>query len=46
MITGSLVALVTPMHSDGSVHWEHLDKLVDFHLDNGTHGIVAVGTTG
>lgn len=46
MITGSLVALVTPMHSDGSVHWEHLDTLVDFHLDNGTHGIVAVGTTG
>lgn len=46
MITGSLVALVTPMHPDGSIHWEHLDNLVDFHLDNGTHGIVAVGTTG
>ncbi|MDK8464211.1 4-hydroxy-tetrahydrodipicolinate synthase [Marinobacter sp. SS13-12] len=46
MITGSLVALVTPMHSDGSIHWEQLDTLVDFHLDNGTHGIVAVGTTG
>ncbi|MCH8500046.1 MAG: 4-hydroxy-tetrahydrodipicolinate synthase [Marinobacter sp.] len=46
MITGSLVALVTPMHPDGSIHWEHLDRLVDFHLENGTHGIVAVGTTG
>lgn len=46
MITGSLVALVTPMHDDGSVHWEHLNGLVDFHLENGTHGIVAVGTTG
>ncbi len=46
MITGSLVALVTPMHPDGEVHWEHLDALVDFHLENGTHGIVAVGTTG
>ncbi|MFL1405431.1 4-hydroxy-tetrahydrodipicolinate synthase [Marinobacter sp. M1N3S26] len=46
MITGSLVALVTPMHPDGSIHWEQLDALVDFHLDNGTHGIVAVGTTG
>jgi 4-hydroxy-tetrahydrodipicolinate synthase len=34
------------MHDDGSIHWEHLDQLVDFHLDNGTHGIVAVGTTG
>ncbi|HLV77536.1 MAG TPA: 4-hydroxy-tetrahydrodipicolinate synthase [Marinobacter sp.] len=46
MITGSLVALVTPMHPDGDIHWEDLDKLVDFHIENGTHGIVAVGTTG
>ncbi|WP_111495943.1 MULTISPECIES: 4-hydroxy-tetrahydrodipicolinate synthase [Marinobacter] len=46
MITGSLVALVTPMHPDGEVHWEQLDRVVDFHLENGTHGIVAVGTTG
>ncbi|MDO6442572.1 4-hydroxy-tetrahydrodipicolinate synthase [Marinobacter sp. 2_MG-2023] len=46
MITGSLVALVTPMHPNGDVHWEDLDKLVDFHLENGTDGIVAVGTTG
>lgn len=46
MITGSLVALATPMHSDGSLDWERLDRLVDFHIDNGTDGIVAVGTTG
>ena len=46
MITGSLVALVTPMHPDGEIHWEHLDRLVDFHIEQGTHGIVAVGTTG
>ena len=46
MITGSLVALVTPMHPNGDIHWEDLDKLVDFHIENGTHGIVAVGTTG
>ncbi|WP_166268489.1 4-hydroxy-tetrahydrodipicolinate synthase [Marinobacter caseinilyticus] len=46
MITGSLVALVTPMFPNGDIHWEHLDNLVDFHLENGTHGIVAVGTTG
>ncbi len=46
MITGSLVALVTPMHPDGNIHWEQLDALVDFHIENGTHGIVAVGTTG
>ncbi|WP_286238972.1 4-hydroxy-tetrahydrodipicolinate synthase [Neptuniibacter halophilus] len=46
MITGSIVALVTPMHSNGDVDWEALDKLVDMHLDKGTDSIVAVGTTG
>ena len=46
MITGSIVALVTPMFEDGSLDWESLDSLLDFHLDNGTNGIVAVGTTG
>ncbi|MDX5297914.1 MAG: 4-hydroxy-tetrahydrodipicolinate synthase, partial [Gammaproteobacteria bacterium] len=46
MITGSLVALVTPMHPDESLDWARLDALVDFHVEKGTHGIVAVGTTG
>jgi len=46
MITGSIVALVTPMHADGRVDWESLDNLVDFHIDQGTDAIVAVGTTG
>ena len=46
MIAGSIVALVTPMHSDGSLDWESLDALIDFHLNNGTGAIVAVGTTG
>lgn len=46
MITGSLVALVTPMLSGGEVDWQRLHDLVDFHLDNGTDAIVAVGTTG
>lgn len=46
MITGSSVALVTPMHSNGEVDWESLDKLVEMHLDKGTDSIVAVGTTG
>lgn len=46
MITGSLVALVTPMHADGNIDWECLDRLVDFHVESGTNGIVAVGTTG
>ncbi len=46
MITGSLVALATPMFADGSLDWERLDSLVDFQIANGTDGIVAVGTTG
>lgn len=46
MITGSLVALATPMHPDGNIDWERLDRLVDFHIEKGTDGIVAVGTTG
>ena len=45
-ITGSIVALVTPMHSDGAVDWEALRNLVNWHVEQGTHGIVAVGTTG
>lgn len=46
MITGSLVALVTPMHADGSIHWEALANLIDMHIEQGTNAIVAVGTTG
>jgi 4-hydroxy-tetrahydrodipicolinate synthase len=46
MITGSIVALVTPMHTDGSVDWESLENLIDFHVENGTSAIVIVGTTG
>ncbi|HEX4872810.1 MAG TPA: 4-hydroxy-tetrahydrodipicolinate synthase [Nevskiaceae bacterium] len=46
MIHGSLVALVTPMHEDGRVDFDALDRLVDWHLAEGTHGLVAVGTTG
>jgi 4-hydroxy-tetrahydrodipicolinate synthase len=43
---GSMVALVTPMKADGAVDNEALDRLVEFHIDNGTNAIVAVGTTG
>ncbi|WP_210394895.1 4-hydroxy-tetrahydrodipicolinate synthase [Motiliproteus sediminis] len=46
MITGSLVALVTPMFESGELDWSSLDKLVDFHVAEGTSSIVAVGTTG
>jgi 4-hydroxy-tetrahydrodipicolinate synthase len=45
-IRGSIVALVTPMHADGAVDWDRLRKLVDWHVAEGTHAIVAVGTTG
>jgi len=46
MIAGSMVALVTPMDAQGGLDWIGLSKLVDFHLQEGTHAIVAVGTTG
>ena len=46
MIQGSLVALVTPMLDDGSVDSGSLAQLIEFHIENGTDGIVAVGTTG
>lgn len=46
MYRGSLVALVTPMKADGSLDWQALAKLVDWHLEQSTDAIVAVGTTG
>lgn len=46
MISGSLVALVTPMYPDGSIHWDHLTDLIEWHIEQGTNGIVPVGTTG
>jgi 4-hydroxy-tetrahydrodipicolinate synthase len=45
-IRGSLVAIVTPMHEDGSLDLGGLKKLVDWHIAEGTDGIVVVGTTG
>jgi 4-hydroxy-tetrahydrodipicolinate synthase len=46
MITGSIVALITPMREDGAVDHEALAKLVDRTVDAGTAAIVSVGTTG
>ncbi len=46
MFQGSMVALVTPMHEDGSVDYPSLQKLIDFHVEQGTDAIVSVGTTG
>ena len=45
-LKGSLVALVTPMEESGEVDYEALEKLIDWHINNGTSGIVSVGTTG
>jgi 4-hydroxy-tetrahydrodipicolinate synthase len=46
MFHGSIVALVTPMREDGSLDYPSMQRLVDFHVENGTSAIVAVGTTG
>ncbi len=46
MFTGNIVALVTPLNSNGEVDYSSLKNLVDYHINAGTDGIVAVGTTG
>ena len=46
MIRGSIVAIVTPMSEDGSVDFPALERLVEWHIAEGTDGLVAVGTTG
>jgi 4-hydroxy-tetrahydrodipicolinate synthase len=46
MLQGSMVAIVTPMFDDGSLDLDALRKLIDFHVEAGTDGVVIVGTTG
>ncbi|MBW7831603.1 MAG: 4-hydroxy-tetrahydrodipicolinate synthase [Simplicispira suum] len=46
LLTGSIVALVTPMHEDGSVDYDSLRKIIDWHIAEGTDCIGVVGTTG
>lgn len=46
MITGSLVAIVTPMQEDGSIDFAAFKGLIDFHIQEGTDAVVVVGTTG
>ena len=46
MINGSLVAIVSPMHEDGSLDFDAYRRLIDWHVAEGTSAIVAVGTTG
>ncbi len=46
MIQGSIPALVTPMNTDGSIAWDAYKNLIEWHIQEGTHGICVVGTTG
>ena len=46
IFTGSGVAIVTPMNSDGSVNYDEYGKIIDFQIENGTDAIIACGTTG
>src|SRR5258708_8500231 len=46
MFSGSMVAIVTPMTADGAVDWPAWDRLLDFHIREGSDGIVVAGTTG
>ena len=45
-LQGSIAAMVTPFKSNGSIDYAALDKILDFHLENGTNGIVVCGTSG
>lgn len=45
-LRGSLVALITPMHPDGSIDWPALEGLINWQIEEGTNGIIPVGTTG
>ncbi len=45
-LRGSMVALVTPMHESGAIDFSSLNKLVDWHIEQGTDCLVVTGTTG
>lgn len=46
IFTGAGVAIVTPFHADGSVNYDKLEELINYHCDNGTDSIIICGTTG
>ena len=46
IFTGAGVALVTPFREDGSVNYDKLDELINYHCENGTDSIIICGTTG
>ena len=45
-VKGSIVALVTPFHEDGSVNFDKLKEILEWHVENGTDGILVLGSTG
>lgn len=46
MFKGSITALITPFHKGGEIDWESFDRLVEWQIEQGTHGLVPCGTTG
>ncbi len=46
IFTGAGVAIATPMHTDGSIYWEELARMIDWQIDNSTDAIIICGTTG
>ena len=46
IFTGAGVAIITPFHEDGSINYDKLDELIDYHCENGTDSIIICGTTG
>ena len=45
-LQGSIVALITPFHADGTINFERLGEILDWHVAQGTDGILVLGTTG
>jgi 4-hydroxy-tetrahydrodipicolinate synthase len=45
-IQGSIPAIITPMHEDGSIDWQGYEQLIDWHITQGSHALISVGTTG
>ena len=46
IFTGAGIAIITPMHADGSINWEELGRLIDWQIENSTDAIIVCGTTG
>jgi len=46
MLTGSIVALITPMHDNGNIAYDAVNQLIEWHITQGTSAIVIAGTTG